>query len=162
MYDKLGELLTEAIETNNFPKSSQKEIENSKQTENLYDSNFNQNANSQDNQNNSQNKTETSKIKFKIFTRNSAAKKHTGSIIKSEDIEIPEEIKSAFKILKLDFTNDIGLIKKQYRKLMLKYHPDTVDTKASNPKIVLELRQKQTQQLTEAYKKIEEYFKNKN
>ncbi|WP_031543256.1 DnaJ domain-containing protein [Mesoplasma photuris] len=52
-----------------------------------------------------------------------------------EDIEVRDPILEAFLILEMNETNDLELIKKQYKKMAKKYHPDINKHKNANEKM---------------------------
>ena len=71
--------------------------------------------------------------------------------------DIPDENrteKKYYKILELEYGSDFGQIKKSYKKLLKKYHPDLFQ---NNPE-KQEKAQKVTQQINEAYTYFERKF----
>jgi len=76
-----------------------------------------------------------------------------------EDVkEIPEEEnklkKKYYKILELEYGANFSSIKKAYKKLLKKYHPDLYQTKPEKQKVA----QKITRQINEAYTYFERKF----
>ena len=69
-------------------------------------------------------------------------------------IDENEEDKKYYKILELEYGADFNQIKKAYRRLLKKYHPDLYQTEPEK----LKTAQKVTKQINEAYTYFERKF----
>lgn len=69
-------------------------------------------------------------------------------------IEESEEDKKYYKVLELEYGSDFNQIKKAYRRLLKKYHPDLYQTDAEKLKTAQEV----TKQINEAYTYFERKF----
>ena len=79
----------------------------------------------------------------------------------TENIQFPPQINSALTTLDIAYPFEINNIKKQYRKLLKKYHPDTSSNNNTiqDTKIVDKLRQLQIEKIQTAYETLKAYFK---
>ena len=79
----------------------------------------------------------------------------------TENIQFSSQISSALTTLDIAYPFSVNDIKKQYRKLLKKYHPDTSSNNNTiqDTKIVDKLRQLQIEKIQTAYETLKAYFK---
>lgn len=161
MYDKLGDLLNEALESGKIPENK---------TDNHTNSEYNQ-----DRDTSSENCDKSGLFSFnKNFQKNTkkTEKKvkipenkpeNTAEIIKmhkyTENMHIPPYIQQALTTLDIVYPFNSFQLNKQYRKMLKLYHPDSKNTiqKQDN---VLNNRQLTIDEITGAYKILKEFLKN--
>ena len=135
MYDKLGELLSERLETGEIKKKNNINTEKDEGNDGIKDKT--QAKNHYTNQKDTQN-----------------MHKYT------ENMQFSSQIINALHALDIAYPFDKSDIKKQYRKLLKKYHPDTSNIRNTiqDTEIVDKLRQLQLEKLQKAYKILKDYF----
>ena len=135
MYDKLGELLSESLETGEIKRKNNINIEKEEENDGIKD-----------------------KINAENHYTN---QKDTQNMHKyTENMQFSSRIINALHTLDIAYPFDKSDIKKQYRKLLKKYHPDTssIRNTIQDTEIVDKLRQLQLEKLQEAYKILKDYF----
>ena len=142
MYDKLGEMLNEALESGKIPQNEHKpdpeepvvECEQSEHIETNSDSGF-------------------------IFKKKKQIP--TGEVIKlhkyTYNMQYPPYIQKALTTLDVAYPSVEKDISKQYHKLLKQYHPDTQNT-IQHSQDVQNIRQKTIDEITEAYKILCDFF----
>lgn len=165
MYENLGDLLNQAIKDESLLKKDNK-------TENIkHDSAINNIPNTKTDSDDfspyeKTAKSTKNKIKPDDFLKNSSIS--TGKIIKlhkyTDFMQFPVDIQNALTTLDIAYPFSIESIKKQYRNLIKKYHPDTVKTE-NKQEIAIQIsenvyktRQLSINELTSAYKLLIDYF----
>ena len=152
MYDKLGEMLNEVLESGKIPHSEQ------------------QNINDQDTEN--KKAADSGHFSFKndekiVENDKKSAKKAskkdipTGEVIKlhkyTYNMQFPPHIQKALSTLDIVYPFTQKDIKKQYLKLLKQNHPDTQKT-IQESKDVQNIRQKTIDEIKEGYKILCEFF----
>jgi len=142
MYDKLGDLLNEALESGKIPQKEKEKTENDRaipdeKSENSGHFDFN-------------------RIKIK-------KKKQipTGQVIKmhkyTHNMQFPPHVQKALTTLDIVYPFTIHRIKKQYHKLLKEVHPDSKKTIQSSLS-VQNIRQYTVDDIVNAYKILQAYF----
>ena len=153
MYDKLGEMLNEALESGKIPQDNKHESEEESVVEPVEttDSSF-------DFIKNTQKSTENNKKSAKNNSKTAFA---TGEVIKlhkyTYNMQFPSHIQKALGTLDIAYSFTTKDIKKQYHKLLKENHPDTQNT-IQVSQDVYNFRQKSIDEITEAYKNLCEFF----
>ena len=169
MYDKLGEMLNEALESGKIPTDRHCEAEGrSKPSENQNDQvtsdetieeagHFSFNKSEKSTVNNKKSAERTNNRHFKTEDRS----KPTGQVIKlhkyTYNMRFPPHIQKALGTLDIAYPFTVKDIKKQYHKLLKENHPDTQNT-IQTSQDVYNFRQKSIDEITEAYKNLCEFF----
>ena len=153
MYDKLGEMLNEALESGKIPQDNKHESEEESVVEPVET-----NDSSSDFINNTQKSTENNK---KAAKKDSKKAFVTGEVIKlhkyTYNMQFPPHIQLALGTLDIAYPFRQKDIKKQYHKLLKENHPDTQNT-IQTAQGVVNNRQKTIDEITEAYKTLCQYF----
>lgn len=132
-YDKLGEMLKNAIESGKFPESEKNKKQNQQTTEK-----------ESLNQNERREKFENEK---KSFYRNNNKKS------KITDTNV-QKIIHLYKIFNLNYGCSKEELKDSYRKLLKKYHPDNFEGFPETQKMA----ERKTQELISAFNKLLEFI----
>jgi len=153
MYDKLGDLLNEALNSGTIPKNSTKEeIKDQVQTEENADSGLFSSKNTE--------KKDKIKVNFG-FIHNKNELNDKAQVIKmykyTKIIQYPAYIQSALDTLDVAYPVTAKKIKQKYHLLLKKTHPDTKNT-IQNSDLVYKNRQLTINQIQEAYKTLCTYF----
>ncbi|WP_022930744.1 J domain-containing protein [Treponema bryantii] len=153
MYDKLGEMLNEALESGKIPQDNKHESEEESVVEPVETTDS-----SSDFIKNTQKSTENNK---KSAKKNSKTAFATGEVIKlhkyTYNMQFPSHIQKALGTLDIAYPFTAKDIKKQYHKLLKENHPDTQNT-IHTSQDVENSRQKTIDDITEAYKILCQYF----
>ena len=156
MYDKLGEMLNEALESGKIPQNEKNDQINSH--ENVEESghfSFKESQKSSENPNNSGKNTKNRHCETK------GRSNPTGEVIKlhkyTYNMQFPPHIQLALGTLDIAYPFTAKDIKKQYHKLLKENHPDTQNTIQTTQSVVNN-RQKTIDEITEAYKILCQYF----
>ena len=149
MYDKLGEMLNEALESGKIPQNEKNDQVNSH--ENVEESgHFSFNKSEKSSVNNKKSAKNASKTAFA-----------TGEVIKlhkyTYNMQFPPHIQLALGTLDIAYPFRQKDIKKQYHKLLKENHPDTQNT-IQTAQSVVNNRQKTIDEITEAYKILCTFF----
>ena len=177
MYDKLGEMLNEALKSGKIPTDRHCEADASRHCE----------AEGRSNPSEKQNDQETSDEKIKesghfsfnksekstVNNKKSAEKTNnryfetadrsnpTGQVIKlhkyTYNMQFPPHIQKALGILDIVHPFTVKDIKKQYHKLLKENHPDTQNT-IQTSQVVKNIRHKTIGEITDAYKILYDFF----
>ena len=153
MYDKLGEMLNEALESGKIPQDNKHESEEESVVEPVEttDSSF-------DFIKNTQKSTENNKKSTKNNSKTAFA---TGQVIKlhkyTYNMQFPPYIQKALNTLDIVYPFTVKDIKKQYRRLLKENHPDTKKA-IQNSQGVENNRQKSIDEITEVYKMLCNFF----
>ena len=146
MYDKLGDLLNEALESGSIL-----EQKSAKTDFNLQD---------RDTSDKNRDKSGLFYLKKEKIT----SKKEeiaTGQVVKmykyAKNIQFPPEIQNALTTLDIVYLNNFQQIKKQYRKLLKIYHPDSKNT-IQNTQNVHFYKQYTIDDIKSAYNLLSTYF----
>lgn len=139
-YDKLGEMLKDAIESGNFPKKNSGNIQNyNKNAENLKDNKKEDSLKKNEN-------TKTSEEKNENFQKsNIKSNKKSNISVKSVQKSI-----HLYKIFNLNYGCTQEELKNSYHNLLKKYHPDNFNGFPEMQKIA----QRKTQELIRAYNEL--------
>ena len=170
MYDKLGEMLNEALESGKIPaddrsceahgRSKPSEYQNDQinSHENVEESghfSFKESQKSTENPNNSDKNTKNRHCETKGRSNS------TGEVIKlhkyTYNMQFPPHIQLALSTLDIAHPFRQKDIKKQYHKLLKENHPDTQNTIQTTQSVVNN-RQKTIDEITEAYKILCTFF----
>lgn len=169
MYDKLGEMLNEALESGKIPTDRHCEAEGrSKPSENQNDQvtsdekieesgHFSFNKSEKSSVNNKKSAERTNNRHFKTENRS----KPTGQVIKlhkyTYNMQFPPHIQKALGTLDIAYPFTQKDITRQYHKLLKENHPDTKKT-IQTSQDVENSRQKTIDDITEAYKILCTFF----
>ncbi len=160
MYDKLGEMLNEALESGRIPQDNKHESEEESVVEPVET-----NDSSSDFIKNTQKSTENNK-KSTENTNNrhceaESRSNPTGEVIKlhkyTYNMQFPPYIQKALGTLDIVYPFKQEDIKKQYHKLLKENHPDTQNTIQAS-QYVKNCRQKSIDDITQAYKILCQFF----
>lgn len=134
IYDKLGDLLNDALEKGEIPKEKPR-----KDKSQVF---FNGNE-----------------IPKQVQNDEFTNKMHKYT----ENMYIPPHIQQALSTLDIVYPTNWNQIKKQYRKLLKQYHPDTKNIKNTiqNSQNVQNFRHLTVQDIQNAYEILDSYFNNK-
>ena len=176
MYDKLGEMLNEALESGKIPTDRHCEAEGRSKPANQNDQttsdekseesghfSFNKSEKSTVNNKESGKIKENSHCKADAFSHCEAENrsKSTGQVIKlhkyTYNMQFSPEIQKALSTLDIAHTFTIKDITKQYHRLLKENHPDTKKT-IQISQSVQNIRQKTVDEITEAYKILCSFF----
>ena len=153
MYDKLGEMLNEALESGKIPQDNKHESEEESVVEPVETTDS-----SSDFIKNTQKSTENNKKSAKNNSKTAFA---TGEVIKlhkyTYNMQFPPHIQKALSTLDIVYSFTQKDITKQYHKLLKENHPDTQNTIHSSQDVE-NSRQKTIDDITEAYKILCQYF----
>ena len=151
MYDRLGSLLSEALEKGELPKTN----EDSPRSSDFFESPA---------QNRSSEQADSAtKPKIKVFTfrstTNSNQQKQKISPQKKPDYQviknfIPEQVKSALAFIQIPETASYEEAKKIYREKLMYYHPDR---RADNP-VLQKVAKEKTARLLKEWQLIENWY----
>ena len=149
MYDKLGEMLNEALESGKIPQN----IENDRETDE---------QKAQDSGNFSFNNDEKPTVNNKKSIKNASKQAFaTGEVIKMHkytyNMQFPLHVQKALSTLDIAYPFTQKDITKQYHKLLKQNHPDTQSTIQSSQN-VQNNRQKTIDEIVEAYKILCDFF----
>ncbi len=160
MYDKLGEMLNEALESCKIPQQNSKNGQNIPEEE-CEDSgrfSFNQAENQQDNSKKYQKTKDKDQKSAEKLKKKQIS---TGEVIKlhkyTYNMQFPQCIQKALGTLDIAHPFTQKDIAKQYHKLLKENHPDTQNTIQSSQS-VQNIRQKTIDEITEAYKMLCDFF----
>ena len=153
MYDKLGEMLNEALELGKIPQDNKHESEEESVVEPVETTDS-----SSDFIKNTQKSTENNKKSAKNNSKTAFA---TGEVIKlhkyTYNMQFPPNIQLALTTLDIVYPFTTKDITKQYHKLLKQNHPDTKKT-IQTSQDVENSRQKSIDEITEAYKLLYTFF----
>ncbi len=153
MYDKLGEMLNEALESGKIPQDNKHESEEESVVEPVET-----NDSSSDFINNTQKSTENNKKSAKNNSKKAFA---TGQVIKlhkyTYNMQFPPHIQKALSTLDIVYPFTQKDITKQYHKLLKENHPDTKNT-IQTSQSEHNIRHKTIDELTESYKILCNFF----
>ena len=149
MYDKLGEMLNEALESGKIPQN----IENDRETDE---------QKAQDSGHFSFNNDEKPTVNNKKSIKNASKQAFaTGEVIKMHkytyNMQFPLHVQKALSTLDIAYPFTQKDITKQYHKLLKQNHPDTQSTIQSSQN-VQNNRQKTIDEIVEAYKILCDFF----
>ena len=156
MYDKLGEMLNEALESGKIPQENQNDQVTS--DEKIEESgHFSFNKSEKSTVNNKKSAERTNNCHFKTEDRS----KPTGQVIKlhkyTYNMQFPPYIQKALGTLDIVYPFTAKDIKKQYHKLLKENHPDTQNTIQTSQDVKYN-RQMTIDEITEAYKILCDFF----
>ncbi len=172
MYDKLGDLLNEALNSGNIPKEDKedwksKNLDSSEYKSydsSLFSFNFDKerplenNNSSENNSYSKDNNQNTEKIRVKILKKDEIPR---AQVIKMHNytnfMHFPPYIQSALSTLDIAYPFNSEVIKQKYRSLLKENHPDTKNT-IQNTESVKNNRQLSIDQIKEAYNTLSSYF----
>ena len=175
MYDKLGDLLNEALDSGCIPQENKEKKEDWKQKDldsrksksfdsSLFSFNFfeNQVKNEKNkveiDNNNQKNQPKSEKIKVKILKKEQIS---NAQVIKmhnyTNSMQFPPYIQKALTTLDIAYPINKELIKQKYRFLLKKNHPDTKTTIQTSDNVNFS-RHLSIDQIKEAYKILCTYF----
>lgn len=159
LYEKLGNLLNETLEHSEKINSLENITNNS--SNQIRKDKIEDNPNEKDN--NSEKKSDN--IRFSNFQKDLNLKSTffsekepeiNGEVIKlynyTENMQFSPEITNALSTLDIAYPFSEEELKVKYRKMLLKYHPDNIETTIQDTKIVYKLRQLQTEKIISSYK----------
>ena len=153
MYDKLGEMLNEALESGKIPQDNKHESEEESVVEPVETTDS-----SSDFIKNTQKSTENNKKSAKNDSKTAFA---TGQVIKlhkyTYNMQFPPHIQKALGTLDIAYPFSAKDITKQYHKLLKENHPDTKKT-IQTSQDVENIRQKSIDEITDAYKLLCTFF----
>ena len=153
MYDKLGEMLNEALESGKIPQDNKHESEEESVVEPVETTDSSSNFIK-----NTQKSAENNKKSAKNDSKTAFA---TGEVIKlhkyTYNMQFPPHIQKALSTLDIAYPFTAKDIKKQYRRLLKENHPDTKKA-IQNSQSVENNRQKTVDEITEAYKTLCNFF----
>lgn len=139
MFDKLGDLLSDALEKGELPKSELSKSGNDSQNEKI-ESTFS------DFDFMRRNKTESSQ---KI-------KPEPAPSPKAKQKKLPESVKTAFSFINIPEDADFNMAKKIYREKLMYYHPDR---RNDNP-VLQKVAKEKTARLLKEWETVEKWFEN--
>ena len=144
MYDKLGEMLNEALNSGKIPQNKKNDQDSEESVQDSGHFSFNSTENQENNSRKSQKTAEN---------LNKSGKKH-----EKKEIQTGEVIKLHKYTYNMQFPPYIQKdITKQYHKLLKQYHPDTQNT-IHNSQSVQNNRQKSIDEITKSYKILCDFF----
>ena len=153
MYDKLGEMLNEALESGKIPQDNKHESEEESVVEPVETTDS-----SSDFIKNTQKSAENNKKSAKNDSKTAFA---TGQVIKlhkyTYNMQFPPHIQKALSTLDIAYPFSVKDITKQYHKLLKENHPDTKKT-IQTSQDVENIRQKSIDEITDAYKLLCTFF----
>ena len=153
MYDKLGEMLNDVLESGEIPQDNEHESEEESVVEPVETTDS-----SSDFIKNTQQSAENNKKSAKKDSKKAFA---TGQVIKlhkyTYNMQFPPYIQKALDTLDIAYPFTAKDIKKQYRRLLKENHPDTKKA-IQNSQSVENNRQKSIDEITEAYKILCNFF----
>ncbi|MCR5189149.1 MAG: DnaJ domain-containing protein [Treponema sp.] len=172
MYDKLGDLLNEALDSGKIPQEEKKDWKNQDLNSNenkSYDSSLfsfkfenesseNKKASTEDLANSQKTNQKSERIRVKILKKDEIP---SAQVIKMHNyatfMHFPPYIQKALNTLDIAYPFTLELIKQKYRNLLKENHPDTKSTiQNSNP--VDNNRHLSIDQIKEAYNTLCKYF----
>lgn len=156
MYDKLGELLNEALESGKIPNNKNQGVVEPVETTSFFNEKV---VSTSSTTANSDSKT-TKRIKIP-----KKEKKATGEVIKMHkyavNMYITPEIQKALTTLDIVYPYTLPQLKRQYYKLLKQCHPDSkITIQTSNT--VLNNRQYTVDEIKQSYELLTEWIKNVN
>lgn len=167
MYDKLGDLLNEALESGRIP-------ENTQENKTFNSDNFIDRDTSSENCDksglfsfNNSHKTDDKKEKVAVKIPKEPQKATAEVLHQSETVNmhkytkimyIPPLVQQALETLDIAYPYDVSTIKIQYRKLLKQYHPDSKTTIQTSDS-VFKNRQLTVDDIKNAYSIISDFFK---
>lgn len=165
MYDKLGDMLNEALESGKIPTDRHCEAEGqSKPSENQndqIDSHENAEETGHFSFKESQKTTVNNKTRSEKAQKDKKSAISTGEVIKlhkyTYNMQFPSHIQKALGTLDVVYPFTIKDITKQYHKLLKENHPDTQKTIQTSQNVE-NIRQKSIDEITEAYKILSDFF----
>lgn len=143
IYDKLGDLLNEVLESGEIPNNSDISEEKNERCEPIYQTKDNVW------------KESSTSFNFNNFDFTNKQKIETGKIYKVNNYnyipEYPENIKQSLRKLEITYFTEINKssIKKAYRKILKKNHPDLQN----------QINENKTREIIQAYEELMNYFK---
>ena len=164
MYDKLGDMLNDVLESGKIPADNHSEVETenrNKPIENQNDQSIPDDKSEESGHfsfNQNKKTTVNNKKSSKKDSKNAFA---TGEVIKlhkyTYNMQFPPQIQQALTTLDIAYPFVILDIKKQYRKLLKENHPDTKKTIQTSQNVENN-RQITVGEITEAYKILCTFF----
>ena len=156
MYDKLGEMLNEALESGKIPQNEKNDqVTSDEKFEESGHFSFKESQKSSENPNNSGKNTKNRHFETK------GRSNPTGEVIKlhkyTYNMQFPPHIQLALDTLDIVYPFKQKDIKKQYHKLLKENHPDTQST-IQTPQDVENNRQITIDTLTDSYKILCDFF----
>ena len=153
MYDKLGEMLNEALETGEIPQNDKNDqVTSDKMKEESGHFSF------KSEEKKAEKESEKARINVKKLKNEQIT---TGEVIKlhkyTYNMQYPSHIQKALTTLDIAYPFIKKDITKQYHKLLKENHPDTKKT-IQKSKSVENIRQKSIDEITEAYKSLCSFF----
>ena len=153
MYDKLGEMLNEALESGKIPQDNKHESEEESVVEPVET-----NDSSSDFIKNTQKSTENNKKSAKNDSKTAFA---TGEVIKlhkyTYNMQFPPHVQKALSTLDIVYPFKQEDIKKRYHKLLKENHPDTQST-IHTSQDVKNNRHRSIGEITDSYKILCDFF----
>lgn len=153
MYDKLGELLSKALESGDFFYAQNKDKEASEHKE-VYKNRQNPQKHK------SQEETSADKAAATVYKNRHSAKKDapgtrkaSGKVIKYAQGKVRE----ALAALGIQENADYGEAKRQFHKKLMRFHPD----KNADNETMRKITRKKTDELLKAWKIVDEWYKGK-
>ncbi len=153
MYDKLGELLSKALESGDFFSARDKEKE-ARNREEVYKSRqdiVGQKSSSKILSDIATNTVHKNRHSAKKST--SSAKQSSGKVIKYAQSEVRE----ALAVLSIQENADYGEAKRQFHKKLMRFHPD----KNADNETMRKITRERTGELLKAWRIVEEWYKSK-
>ena len=164
MYDKLGDMLNDVLESGKIPADNHSEVEaenRSKPIENQNDQSIPDDKSEESGHfsfNQNKKTTVNNRKSAKKDSKNAFA---TGEVIKMHkytyNMQLPLHIQQALTTLDIVYPFTVKDIKKQYHKLLKENHPDTKKTIQTSQNVENN-RQKRIDEITEAYKILCDFF----
>ena len=158
MYDKLGEMLNEALNSGKIPQNKKNDQDSEESVQDSGHFSFNSTENQENNSRKSQKTAEN---------LNTSGKKHekkeirTGEVIKlhkyTYNMQFPPLIQKSLYTLDIAYPFTQKDITKQYHKLLKQYHPDTQNT-IHTSQSVQNNRQKSIDDIVASYKILCDFF----
>lgn len=159
MFDKLGDLLNEAIESGNFFKDSKKAAENisidNKNQKNSKDSSLNSKQKYTEQQKNKE--SQFNKYSFVYKSRQHNKKNHDCIVSKNKKLikYAHPDIQKACTFVGVTDEMSYSQAKSLYHKKLLRFHPD----KNSDNEVIKKITREKTLELVKAWKIIEKWYK---
>lgn len=165
MYDKLGDMLNEALESGKIPTDRHCEAEGrskpSKNKNDQIDSHENAEETGHFSFKESKKTTVNNKTKSEKAQKDKKSAVPTGEVIKlhkyTYNMQFPLHIQKALDTLDIAYPFKQKDITKQYHKLLKENHPDTKKTIQVSQNVE-NIRQKSIDEITEAYKILSDFF----